>query len=266
MIRSGVALLLAFSLTASAAGAQEAAPSSTGGDPIADLIGTLPPDQTTDEAEPEPTATAPADPSSALQSAPFVPGAQPAVPILTPQPPPPGYIRATPYDPASGPPAAAPPPAPPPAAFARPVTPPRPQLDRPVMIDETDRTPEGPPTALDLGYEARIKGSAASAQGLFGPLDGGWTVRGADGVALYGFQLVDRSGYGPLEGAWRAIGGSGRVGLIDSLDRQGSLLIVRITRVYGKTVVLTLTVSSDGSWAGDLSDETGVKPVTMRRN
>ena len=50
-------------------------------------------------------------------------------------------------------------------------------LDRPVMIDETDRSPDGPPTPLDLGYEARIRGSASSAQGLLGPLDGGWTVQ-----------------------------------------------------------------------------------------
>lgn len=260
MIRTGVALLLTLSLAATAAGAQEATPQgptgAPGGDPIGDLIGALPPDQTTDEAEPEP---GPSDPSAALQSAPFMPGAQPATPILTPQPPPatppaapPGYVQVQPFDPG--------------APTLRPATPPRPMLDRPVMIDEVGRSPDGPPTPLDLGYEARIRGSAASAQGLQGPLDGGWTVRGADGVAIYGFQLVDRGGYGPLEGAWRALGGSGRVGLIDSLERQGSLLTIRITRVYGKTAVLTLTASSDGAWVGDLSDETGTRAITMRRN
>ncbi len=258
MIRSGLVLLLALSLAVTAAGAQEAAPSDTGGDPIADILGALPPDQTTDEAEPE-SAAPPGREASALQAAPFVPGAQPAVPILTPvdppaavPPAPAGYVRATPYDP---------------GAAGRPTTPRPPVLDRPVMIDESDRSPEGPPTALDLGYEARIKGSAASAQGLQGPLDGGWTVRAQDGTALYGFQLVDRGGYGPLEGAWRAMGGSGRVGLIDSLDRVGSILTVRISRGYGRPpTVMTLTPNSDGSWAGDLADESGTRAVTMRRN
>lgn len=256
MIRSGLALLLlALSLAATAAGAQTPVPSDTGGDPIGDILGTLPPDQSTDEAEPE----APSSAAAAIQSAPFVPGAQPAVPILTPTPvtPPPsapqGYVRATPYDPAGG-------------GSIRPSTPARPKLDRPVMIDEAGVSPDGPPTQLDLGYEARIRGSAASAQGLQGPLDGGWTVRGPDGAAIYGFQLVDRGGYGPLEGAWRAMGGSGRVGLIDSLDRTGSVLTIRVTRVYGKTAVLTLSAGSDGSWVGDMSDETGTKPITMRRN
>ncbi len=251
MIRAGVALLLTLCLTATAARAQEAAPSDTGGDPIADILQALPPDQSTDEAEPE--ATAPAE--AALQSAPFTPGVQPATPLLTPAPAaaPPGYVRATPYDPG--------------AAAMRPAAPSRPALDRPVMLDETGRTPDGPPTPVDLGYEARIRGSAASAQGLQGPLDGGWTVRGPDGTALYGFQLVDRGGYGPLEGAWRAIGGSGRVGLIDSLERQGSILIVRITRSYGRpTTVLTLTAGGDGGWVGDMTDEAGTRPVTMRRN
>lgn len=253
---AGAALLLALSLAATAAGAQEPAPSDTGGDPIADLIGALPPDQSTDEAEPEATPTAP---STAIQSAPFTPGAQPAVPILTapaappPAATPPGYVRAAPYDPTDG-------------GSIRPAAPARPRLDRPVMIDEAGVSPDGPPTALDLGYEARIRGSAASAQGLQGPLDGGWTVRGPDGAAIYGFQLVDRGGYGPLEGAWRAMGGSGRVGLIDSLDRQGSILIIRVTRVYGKTAVLTLTATSDGSWVGDMVDEGGTRAVTMRRN
>ena len=45
------------------------------------------------------------------------------------------------------------------------------------MIDETGKSPDGPPTVIDLTYESRIRGSAAASQGLQGPLDGGWTVR-----------------------------------------------------------------------------------------
>jgi hypothetical protein len=235
--RVGLALLLTLTLAAHA-GAQEAAPApaqSETGDPIGDILGALPPDQSTDEAEgPAPAPT----PEAAVQAAPLVPGAQPAIPILTPVAPPP-----------------------PSTAAAR-----RPTLDRPVMIDESDRTPDNPPTALDLGYEARIKGSASNAQGLQGPLDGGWTVRGGDGAALYGLQLVDRGDYGPLEGAWRAMGGSGRVGLIDSVDRFGTVLTIRITPPGKRTAVLTLTASGGGGWSGEVADEAGARPVTMRRN
>lgn len=259
MIRFGVLLLLATLTLASPAGAQvfyeapvtpttepaEPAPD-TAGDPIADLLDALPPDQSTDSGEPEEEVTV-REEQEALLAAPFTPGAQPTAPVLLPRTP-----RAIP-------------PAPPPSAIT--ATPRRPTLDRPVMIDEIDRSPDGPPTPLDLGYEARVRGSASSAQGLLGPLDGGWTVRGADGAALYGLQLVDRGSGGALEGAWRALGGSGRVGLIESLDRQGSMLTVRINRGYGRPVtVLVLSASGDGSWMGDLSDESGVRAVTMRRN
>ena len=274
MIRPGVLLLLLATLTlASPAGAQvfyeapvtpnaEAQPqatapatetpaSNTPADPIADLLDALPPDQSTDSAEAEPEVTQRQE-QEALTAAPFTPGAQPAAPVLLPQTP-----------------QAIPPSAPTPAITATPrrPTPTRPMLDRPVMIDEADRSPDGPPTPLDLGYEARIRGSASSAQGLLGPLDGGWTVRGPDGAAVYGLQLVDRGTGGALEGAWRAMGGSGRVGLIESLDRQGSILTVRINRGYGRPVtVLVLSASGDGSWVGDLSDEAGTRAVTMRRN
>ncbi len=260
MIRPGVLLLLLATLTlASPAGAQvfyeapvtpNAEAPETASDPIADLLDALPPDQSTDSAEAEPEVTQ-REEQEALLAAPFTPGAHPTAPVLLPQTP------------------QAIPPSPPPVVTATPrrPAPPHPTLDRPVMIDETDRSPEGPPSPLDLGYEARIRGSASSAQGLLGPLDGGWTVRGADGAALYGLQLVDRGGGGGLEGAWRAMGGSGRVGLIESLDRQGSLLTIRINRGSGRPLtVLVLTAGADGSWAGDISDEAGTRAVTMRRN
>ncbi|MFA7261940.1 MAG: hypothetical protein WC068_02865 [Caulobacter sp.] len=144
-----------------------------------------------------------------------------------------------------------------------------PTLDRPVMIDETGKSPDGPPSQTDLGYEMRIRGSAASAQGLQGPLDGGWTVRTDAGAAVLSLQLVDRGqGYGQLEGAWRSLDAPmSRVGLIDSLDRQPAVLTIRITRAPGKpTLVLSLTPASDGGWRGDLMDERGVRPVVMTRN
>lgn len=242
MNRIGLALLLTLTLAAHA-GAQEAAPDAAPADPIGDLLGSLPPDQTTDEAEPPSSPETPEE--SAVQAAPFVPGAMPSTPILAPAPPPPAT------------------PAPLPPVVTRPA---RPTLDRPVMIGESDRTPDAPPTALDLGYEARIKGSASSAQGMQGPLDGGWTVRGGDGTPIFGLQLVDRGDYGGLEGAWRLMGGSGRVGLIDSLERTGTALTIRITRPGKPASVLTLTSIGAGAWSGDITDEDGRRPVTMRRN
>lgn len=209
-------------------------------DPIGDAIAaSLPPDQTTDE---EPDAM-PADP--------------------TPPAPPPGYSAPPPpstsYSPAR-PLIMTPPPR---------TTPGRPSLDRPVMIDETGKSPDGPPTVLDLTYESRIRGSAAASQGLQGPLDGGWTVRTDAGAPLLSLQLVDRgNGYGQLEGAWRTLDAPmSRVGLIDSLDRQPAVLTIRITKAPGKpTAVLSLTPASDGTWRGDLMDDRGVRPVVMKRN
>jgi hypothetical protein len=269
LIRPGVLLLLLATLTlATPAGAQvfyeapvtpnaEPQPQATAPaadapyDPIADLLDAMPPDQSTDSAEAEPEVTQRQE-QEALLAAPFTPGAQPAAPVLLPQTP--QVIPPSPPVPAI-------------TATPRRPAPTRPTLDRPVMIDEADRSPDGPPTPLDLGYEARIRGSASSAQGLLGPLDGGWTVRGPDGAPLYGLQLVDRGSGGALEGAWRAMGGSGRVGLIESLERQGTILTVRINRGHGRPVtVLTLSAGADGGWVGDLSDEAGTRAVTMKRN
>lgn len=247
-MRLGLALVLTLALGAGGALAQtRPAPPPAGPDaqppaydPIGDAIAaSLPPDQTTDQ---EPDAM-PAD------------EAPPAPPPGYSAPPPPS----TRYGPAR-PLITTPPPRP---------TPTRPGLDRPVMIDETGKSPDGPPSVIDLTYESRIRGSAAASQGLQGPLDGGWTVRTEAGAPVLSLQLVDRgNGYGQLEGAWRSLDASaGKVGLIDSLDRQPAILTIRITKFPGKpTTVLSLTPASDGSWRGELMDDHGVRPVVMKRN
>ncbi|MDP1631117.1 MAG: hypothetical protein Q8L66_06830 [Caulobacter sp.] len=167
----------------------------------------------------------------------------------------------------------------PPVAVRRPTPAPAPALviprsrrsdpDRAPMISDPVLGLGGPPSPTDIGYETRIRASVASAQGQQGPLDGGWTVRSAYGVPVLNLQLVDRgSGAGRLEGAWRSLGDPvGRVGLIDSLDRQAGLLTVRITKSPTKPVtLLRLTPLPDGGWTGDITDEWGVHPVTMTRN
>ena len=239
-MRLALAIALALTLGAPAALAQTApvttAPPTesdnepASADPIGDVIAAaLPPDQTTDEE------------SDADSGPPPIPVAPPP---STQTPP------TTPYRPLV-------------------IRPSRPTLDKPVMIDETGKSPDGPLTQMDIGYETRIRASVAAAQGLQGPLDGGWIVRSAYGVAVLSLQLVDRgNGYGQLEGAWRSLDGPvSKVGLIDSLDRQPATLTIRITRSSSKpTVVLSLTPASDGSWSGEITDEYGVHTVTMKRN
>lgn len=243
------ALLTALVLAAGAAVAQEAPPPAAAAaladvpvpapeasdtpvdDPIAALIANLPPDNSTDEVDDpvQTTATTPAPavtPPAALAAAP----AAPRPPVWTP--------------------------------------PARPQLDRPVMIGETGVSPDGPPSPVDLGYEARIRASFAAAQGMQGAMDGGWTVRGPDGTVLLVLQLVDRGTGEGLEGAWRdpRVGGIGKVGLIDGIERGSSSLVIRYRRLPDRPqTVLTLTPSV-GGWSGEMRDEQGARPVTVERN
>ncbi|HYE44342.1 MAG TPA: hypothetical protein VEA44_01070 [Caulobacter sp.] len=144
-----------------------------------------------------------------------------------------------------------------------------PQLDRPVMIDELWRTPEAPPTVSEQAYESRIRGGAGSAQGLQGPLDGGWVLRGPDGRTLYGLQLVDRS-TGTLEGgAFRSLRQDrppGQAGLIESADRMadGSVQLRFTPRGSRQPAVLTLRPTA-GGWTGELWEGGATRPVTMGR-
>lgn len=146
----------------------------------------------------------------------------------------------------------------------------RPQLDRPVMIDELSRTPEPPPTATERAYDSRIKGGFDAAQQRQGPLDGEWVVHGPDGRPLYSLILVDKgSADRPLEGAWRSLRpgqGTGRVGLLDSIDRTQSGVSVRFTpRGAREPLVLTLNPAGAG-WTGELWESGSTRRVSMRRD
>lgn len=178
---------------------------------------------------------------------------QTAAPTPRPAPPPastPSYVAPAPFIP------------PPPVSRL-------PQLDRPVMIDELWRTPEAPPTASEQSYESRIRGGSNSAQGLQGPLDGGWVLRGADGGTLYGLQLVDK-GNGLVEGgAFRSLRqgkGAGQVGLIDSVDRMvdGSVQLRFRLRGQSQPAVITLRPAG-GGWSGEIWEGGATRQVTMRR-
>ena len=118
-------------------------------------------------------------------------------------------------------------------------------------------------------FESRVKASAAAAEGLQGPLDGGWTVRGEGGDALYGLQLVDQPG-GALEGAWRDLRRTGAVGargLVATMDRTGDELTLRFyPRDDGNVVVLHLQSFGDNVWSGSMVQRGVEAPISLTRN
>ncbi|RYF92989.1 MAG: hypothetical protein EON95_10500 [Caulobacteraceae bacterium] len=254
-----VSLLLAAALLASPAAPALAQDQPAGADPIGDVLSGLAASQgMDDDAAESPTATSPdaapaeaddgdgdsEDPGTGPAPAPASPPAfTPAAPV---------YSAPTPYIPP-----------PPPAARL-------PQLDRPVMIDELYRTPEAPPTAVEQAYESRIRGGLNAAQGLQGPLDGGWVVRGPDGRTLYGLQLVDKgTGAILLEGAWRTMKPGqpgGQVGLVDSITRTPTGVDIRFTPRGAREASVLELAPAGGGWSGTLWEAGANRPVTLRRN
>lgn len=231
---------LALAFTAAAAQAQDTP--SGGSDPIGALLQGSPPATAPAAAAPIPTAptAAPAAPPTTYAIPPYSP------PVYSPPPSPPAAIAAAP---------------------APRIT--RPPLTAPVHIDEVGKTPDGPPTERDQTYEARIRSSFRSAQGLQGPLDGLWTLS-ANGVGdLFALDLVDRSG-AALEGAWRdlrRVGALGASGFVDDIQRYGGQLTLRFYPHGGtEPAVATLASSPDGRWFGELVDRGERRTVTLRRN
>lgn len=116
--------------------------------------------------------------------------------------------------------------------------------------------PQGSYVPAERIYELRVKGSIVAAQGLQGPLDGGWKVSDSEGSTLYALQIVDPAGgYGPVEGAWRDVrrpGAVGSTGLIESVERSGSDLVVRFSPRAGQSTVLTLSPAGSTRWSGNL--------------
>lgn len=134
-----------------------------------------------------------------------------------------------------------------------------PAVGQPFHVDQTGRTPEGPPAAVDQAYDGRIRSSAAAAHGLQGPLQGAWALS-AGGRDLYHLQLSDREGM--IQGAWRdprrpgALEGSG---YLDVADRSDGSLVFSFT---GAFAVLRLV---DGRWTGRLTEGDRTVPVILVR-
>ncbi|CAN5128119.1 hypothetical protein BH10PSE3_BH10PSE3_23510 [soil metagenome] len=129
--------------------------------------------------------------------------------------------------------------------------------------------PQGSYIPVAEAYDLRIKGSIVAAQGLQGPLDGGWAVEGPDGTTLYALQIVDPvGGYSALEGAWRdvrRVGAVGSTGLIDFVDRSSGDFQARFSPRPGQLSTLDLTQRGDGTWSGKLIENGVQTPVIARR-
>jgi hypothetical protein len=262
LIRPG-ALALVLMLAATTAGAQDA-PVTTAPDPLADAIGDVladPEAYATDVEEPDLPPLGEVPPKGGKggkgATAPESAGVSPLSLFGTA---PPGGEQPRPV-------AVAPQPMTLPPLPPQIVT--RPKLERPVNINETGLTPEGPLAPQELGYDMRVRANIASAQGRQGQLDGGWTVAGSDGTKLYSLQLVDPGdSITSLEGAWRSLQrqGLGTTGLITGFERGATSLVVRFNRRSADNpTVLTLQPTIDGSWTGEMWEDGQTRPVTMRR-
>ncbi|WP_091735514.1 hypothetical protein [Phenylobacterium immobile] len=131
----------------------------------------------------------------------------------------------------------------------------------PTRLDETGKSPDGPPTVRDLAYTSRLRASFASAQGFQGPMDGGWVVVDPSGRELYRLQLADR-GRGVVEGAWRDPRRPGQPdasGFIDQIERSGASTVLRFEGV-------TATFQGSGTSLSGEIDESGRRvSATLRR-
>jgi len=236
--RRGLQGLLALAIGATLAGPAMAQQAS---DPIGAMLDAAP---STDEdaAEAAPATPAPSQPPQAAPPA----APTPYAPVQAPS-----YTYSAPYTP--------------PRAYSRP---PPATSGSPVHIEESGRTPDRPLSAYDMSYDARLRASSASAQGMLGPLDGSWTLNVPGIGDLYAFELVDRGG--PLEGAWRDLrrrGSLGASGFVDDIQRFGAVLTLRFSPPQGgEPAVVNLTGQADGRWTGDLAERGERKPVVLRRN
>src|SRR5512135_3895844 len=94
-----------------------------------------------------------------------------------------------------------------------------------------------PAEPSDNAIDDRLRASAAAAQSLQGPLDGGWTLVSPAGAPIYQFQIVDPpGGTNPPEGVWRDLRRPmtpGDIGPIDALVRGAETLTIRFTPIVG---------------------------------
>lgn len=208
----------------------------------------------------------------------------------------PAPAGATPSAPSSAAPSSAPPSPPPPSADSLPAAAPAPpaapaqqpsidsilqSLSAPGQAtDGEEDADQAPPAApgptpyqqLDVkAYDQAIRETAAAARARGGPLQGGWTLAGADGQALYRFQFADQGlGLGLAEGAWRDLNGGPRLegsGFIELVGYDGDKLMLRFYESGpDDPVLVTVKPSATGAWSGQLQRKGSATPVSFKRD
>jgi hypothetical protein len=128
----------------------------------------------------------------------------------------------------------------------------------PVYVDQTGRSPDAPPSAADIAYDARLRDSLASAERFDGPMTGGWTLSGPQGD-LFALQLNDRDG--AVEGAWRDLRRPAALDASGFVDRAEAGLSEVTLRFDGRVAVLRAT---DQGWRGELTEGADKLPVVLR--
>jgi hypothetical protein len=144
--------------------------------------------------------------------------------------------------------------------------PPRPQRDGPVQLEDTARTPDGPPRDRDAAYDARVRQSFAAAESFQGPLDGGWVLADSQAGDRFRFQIVDRRDR--LEAVWRDLRSKDALttsGLVGDIQRTGGGVLLQFQDGRGAPVRLTLQPAGDDRWRGELALGDQRLPVTLRR-
>ena len=127
----------------------------------------------------------------------------------------------------------------------------------------TAAAPDGDQSA---SVGARLRESAAAAQALRGPMDGGWTLYDRHERALLALEITDPAGgEGLLEGAWRDLAGGGAAGPLGAASRQRGRLTIAFTPPDGAAPsILRLTRRGPRQWSGWLSEAGHARPVTLR--
>jgi hypothetical protein len=138
------------------------------------------------------------------------------------------------------------------------------------MAQSLELNAQPPLTAQDQAFNAKILADEAAAEAHKGPLDGVWTLKSAEGVALYAFLLSDQIN-GPVEGAWRDLRRNLTVtssGFIAEIHHDDEALSLRFyVRDETHPVLVRLSPDDQGHWRGTLTDEARHKlPVSLERN
>lgn len=144
-----------------------------------------------------------------------------------------------------------------------------PALTEAPRLEQTGVSADRSPPSILL--DARVKASAAAAQRLYGPLDGGWILRDQHDVTLFYLQIADPgpSRRGALSGAWRDVRQTDRIGnrgLIDEIitTDQGVSIQISAPGAAGLTII-SLQPSAYSDWFGNLKQGEVTVPVSLRR-